>query len=49
MTVPVGEPASWSVAATADFNGDGKADILWRDNTGSTAIWLASVSDAVCA
>jgi hypothetical protein len=21
---------TWSVAGTADFNGDGKSDILWR-------------------
>src|SRR5882672_9635573 len=28
-------------AFAADFNGDGKADILWRQNgTGSTSIWL---------
>ena len=26
--------------ATGDFNGDGKADILWRSNTGTVAIWL---------
>jgi hypothetical protein len=33
-----------------DFNGDGKSDIVWRDNTGNTAIWLmngATVSSAV--
>jgi len=23
-----------------DFNGDGKADILWRDVAGNIAIWL---------
>jgi hypothetical protein len=32
------------VAASArrsrDFNGDGKADILWRDSTGQVRIWL---------
>lgn len=26
--------ASWTIAALADFNGDGVADIAWRDNTG---------------
>jgi FG-GAP-like repeat len=25
---------------TGDFNGDGMADILWRDTTGDVAIWL---------
>ncbi len=32
-----------------DFNGDGKSDIVWRDGSGNTAIWLmngASVSSA---
>jgi Domain of unknown function (DUF1929)/FG-GAP-like repeat len=34
-------PANWSIAAQRDFNGDGNADILWRDSaTGSVAIWL---------
>ena len=28
------------MAGTADFNGDGKGDILWLDNTGNVAIWL---------
>jgi hypothetical protein len=23
-----------------DFNGDGKADILWRHTSGTTAVWL---------
>jgi hypothetical protein len=31
---------TWSVAGTADFNGDGKGDILWRDGSGNTAVWL---------
>ena len=25
---------------TGDFNGDGKADILWQNNSGTPAIWL---------
>jgi hypothetical protein len=32
-------PATWSVAGTGDFNGDGLSDILWRDTAGDIAIW----------
>ena len=26
-------PSTWTVAGVADFNGDGKGDILWRDDS----------------
>jgi probable HAF family extracellular repeat protein len=41
--------ASWSIAATSDFNGDGAVDVLWRQNTGSLALWQmngASISSS---
>ena len=31
--------SSWQVAGTADFSGDGKADILWRKDSGAVAMW----------
>jgi hypothetical protein len=30
----------YPTARLGDFNGDGKADILWRDSSGTNAIWL---------
>jgi hypothetical protein len=34
-----GAPNSWSVEAMADFTGDGKADLLWRNAQGVTVLW----------
>ena len=30
---------AWHVAEAADFNGDGKSDILWQHDSGLPAIW----------
>jgi Ca2+-binding RTX toxin-like protein len=31
----------WHVAGVGDFNGDGRVDILWRDDDGTVHDWLA--------
>jgi FG-GAP-like repeat len=36
-TVPVNQ--GWNIAGTGDYNGDSKADILWRNNSGLTYLW----------
>jgi hypothetical protein len=33
-------PASWKVVGTGDFNGDGRSDILWRNDNGALSNWL---------
>jgi probable HAF family extracellular repeat protein len=36
----VAPDASWKIAGTADFNADGAADMLWRqDGSGALALW----------
>jgi hypothetical protein len=33
----------WAVAAVADFNGDSRADVLWRNtSTGANEIWRSA-------
>ncbi|WP_431269631.1 FG-GAP-like repeat-containing protein [Dankookia sp. P2] len=34
--------AAWSLAAVADFDLDGKADLLWRNTDGGLSIWRMS-------
>ena len=33
-------PTNWEVAGVGDFNGDGRDDVLWRDESGLTINWL---------
>ena len=33
---------TWHIAGVGDFNGDGKSDILWRNDSGYITEWLAS-------
>ena len=35
-----GAASNWHTVGSGDFNADGKADILWRDDEGNVAIWL---------
>lgn len=47
--LPRVEDLNWQIAVSADFNGDGAADLLWRNySTGENAIWHMawSASDA---
>ncbi len=40
--------SSYTVAAVGDFNGDGKADLAWRNNsTGETILWLMDGINAI--
>ncbi|HQW38672.1 MAG TPA: hypothetical protein PLO00_08140, partial [Usitatibacteraceae bacterium] len=32
-------PAGWALVGTADYTGDGKADLLWRFTDGSISLW----------
>ena len=38
---------SWSVLATADFNGDGRGDVLWRHSSGVFAEWQGTATGAL--
>jgi hypothetical protein len=31
---------TWHIEDAQDYNGDGKADILWQNNNGQAAVWF---------
>jgi hypothetical protein len=44
QNVSMAMPCDWYVAATGDFSGDGKDDILWRNFSGTITNWLGNAS-----
>jgi hypothetical protein len=39
-----GAGADWHIQGVGDFNGDGRADILWRSDGGEVAVWITNPS-----
>ncbi|HEV2595401.1 MAG TPA: M10 family metallopeptidase C-terminal domain-containing protein, partial [Sphingomicrobium sp.] len=37
-------PTSWHIAGTGDFNGDGRVDVLWRNDDGTVHDWLGQAN-----
>lgn len=35
---------TWNVVGAGDYNGDGRADILWRHVTGTVILWVMNVT-----
>jgi hypothetical protein len=43
FSLPAVNDAKWIVVGTGDYNGDGKADVLWRHSQrGDNAMWLVN-------
>ena len=40
-------PTTWHVAGIGDFNGDGRDDILWRNDAGQLTNWLGTPTAAL--
>jgi hypothetical protein len=39
-------PNDWQIVGTGDFNGDGRADLLWRGSDGTVRDWLGQENGA---
>jgi len=37
----------WQIAATGDFNGDGRSDVLWRHANGMITVWLGQTDGRI--
>ncbi len=38
---PDSAPTAWDIQAVGDLNGDGKSDVIWRNNSNrAVAVWL---------
>ncbi|HEV2596337.1 MAG TPA: VCBS repeat-containing protein, partial [Sphingomicrobium sp.] len=37
-------PTSWHIVGTGDFNGDGRVDVLWRNDDGTVHDWLGQAN-----
>jgi hypothetical protein len=35
---------AWQIVSIGDYNGDGRADILWRHSNGSASIWTMNAN-----
>ena len=35
---------SWQIAGVGDFNGDGRADLIWRNSDGTVTEWLGQAN-----
>jgi hypothetical protein len=42
-------PTDWQIVGQRDFDGDGKADLLWLDHLGNSAIWFMNGTEVASA